>query len=72
MKMLKNGLEVDVSATSRTRIPSPPFTKRVDDLRYAARPPARPAHDPHVEDEAVAVAVVVDEVPGLRKTEKRI
>ena len=70
MKMLKNGLEVDGFATSRTPIPSPPCTKRVDDLRYAARPPVRPAHDPHVEDGAVAVAV--DEVPGLRKTEKRI
>ena len=70
MKMLKNGLEVDASATSRTLIPSPPSTKRVDDLRYAARPPVRPAHDSHVEDGAAAV--VVDEVLGLRKTEKRI
>ena len=72
MKMLKNGLEVDASATSRTLIPSPPSTKRVDDLRCAARPPARPAHDPHVEDGAVAAAAAVGEVPGLRKTEKRI
>ena len=69
MKMLKNGLEVDASAISRTPIPSPPCTKRVDDLRYAARPPARPAHDPHAEDGAVAVAV--DEVPGLRKNRKK-
>ena len=72
MKMLKNGLEVDASATSRIRIQSPPSTKRVDALRYAARPPARPAHDPHdphVEDEAVAEPV--DEVPGLRKQKKR-
>ena len=45
--------------------------KRVDDLRYAVRPPARPVHDPHVEDGAVAVAVAVDEVPGLHK-QKRI
>ena len=72
MKMLKNGLEVDEFATSRILIQSPPSTKRVDDPQYAARPPARPAHDPHVEDGAVAVAVAVDEVPGLRKTEKRI
>ena len=72
MKMLKNGLEVDASATSHIPIPSPPSTKRVDDPQYAARPPVHLAHDPHVEDEAAAVAVAVDEVPGLRKTEKRI
>ena len=74
MKMLKNGLEEDASATSRTPIPSPPSTKRVDDPRCAARPPARPAHGHHAEDGAVAVAaaVAVDEVPVLRKTEKRI
>ena len=74
MKMLKNGLEADASATSRIPIPSPPSTKRVDALRYVARPPARLAHDhhdPHVEDEAVAVAEPVDEVPGLRKQKKR-
>ena len=75
MKMLKNGLEVDAFATSRIPIPSPRSTKRVDVLRYAARPPARPAHDPHAEDEAVAVAVAVDEPvdedTGLCKTEKR-
>ena len=50
------------------------------DLRYVARPPARPTQvhpDPHAEDGAVVVAehvaVVepVDEVPVLRKTEKR-
>ena len=72
MKMLKNGLEADASATSRIPIPSPPSTKRADVLRCAARPPARPAHDPHVEDEAVAVADPVDEVPVLRKQKKDI
>ena len=75
MKMLKNGLEADASATSRIPIPSPPSTKRVDVLRCAARPPARPAHDhhdPHVEDEAVAEDAAVDEVPGLRKQKKGI
>ena len=83
MKMLKNGLEADASATSRIPIPSPPSTKRVDVLRCAARPPARPAHghhDPHAEDGAVAehvaehVAVVepVDEVPVLREQKKDI
>ena len=72
MKMLKNGLEVDGFATSRIPIPSPRSTKRVDVPRYAARPPARPVHDPHAEDGAVAVAEPVDEVTGLRKTEKRI
>ena len=71
MKMLKNGLEVDASATSRILIQSPPSTKRVDVLRYAAPPPARLVPDPHVEDEAVAVAEPVDEVPGLRKQKKR-
>ena len=54
MKMLKNGLEVDGFATSRTPIPSPPSTKRVDVPRYAAPPPARLVPDPHVEDGAVA------------------
>ena len=75
MKMLKNGLEADGFATSRIPIPSPRSTKRVDVLRCAARPPARQAHDhhdPHVEDEAVAVAEPVDEVPGLRKQKKGI
>ena len=74
MKMLKNGLEADASATSRIPIQSPPSTKRGVVLRCAARPPARPAHDPHdphVEDEAVAVAEPVDEVPALRKQKKR-
>ena len=76
MKMLKNGLEADASATSRIPIQSPPSTKRADVLRCAARPPARLAHDhhdPHVEDEAVAVAVAdpVDEVLALRKQKKK-
>ena len=73
MKMLKNELEADGFATSRIPIQSPPSTKRVDALRYAARPPARPAHDPHDPHvEAVAVAEPVDEVPGLRKQKKGI
>ena len=81
MKMLKNGLEADASATSRIPIQSPRSTKRVDVLRCAARPPARPAHghpDPHAEDGAVAVAepvaVVepVDEGPVLREQKKGI
>ena len=75
MKMLKNELEADASATSRIRIQSPPSTKRVDALRCAAHPPARLVHDhhdPHVEDEAVAVAEAVDEVPGLHKQKKGI
>ena len=64
MKMLKNGLEVDAFATSRIPIQSPRSTKRVDVLRCAARPPARPAHghhDPHAEDGAVAEHVAVVE-----------
>ena len=72
MKMLKNGLEVDASVTSRIPIPSPRSTKRVDVPRFAVRPPARPVHDPHAEDGAVAVAEPVDEVTGLRKQKKRI
>ena len=75
MKMLKNGLEADASATLRIPIPSPRSTKRVDVLRCAARPPARLAHDhhdPHAEDGAVAEPVVepVDEVPVLREQKK--
>ena len=57
MKMLKNGLEVDGFATSRTPIPSPPSMKRGVVPRYAARPPEPPAQvhpDHHAEDEAVA------------------
>ena len=71
MKMLKNGLEVDAFAISRIPIQSPRSTKRADVPRCAARPPARPVHDPHAEDEAVAVAEPVDEVTVLRKTEKK-
>ena len=77
MKMLKNGLEVDASVTLRIPIPSPRSMKRVDVLRCAVHPPARPAHghpDPHAEDGAVAVAVAVakpvDEVPVLREQKK--
>ena len=69
MKMLKNGLEVDGFATSRTPIPSPRSTKRGVVPRCAARPPARPAQvhpDHHAEDGAVAEhadgAEPVDEV----------
>ena len=69
MKMLKNGLEVDGFATSRTPIQSPPSTKRGIVPRCAARPPARPAQvhpDHHAEDGAVAEhadgAEPVDEV----------
>ena len=63
MKMLKNGLEVDGFATSRTPIPSPPSMKRGVVPRCAARPPARPAQvhpDHHAEDGAVAVAEHAD------------
>ena len=75
MKMLKNGLEVDASATSRIPIPSPPSTKRVDVLRCAARPPVRPVHDPpdHLAEDgavAVAAAVAVDGVAALREQKK--
>ena len=69
MKMLKNGLEVDGFATSRTPIQSPPSTKREVVPRCAARPPARPVQvhpDHHAEDGAVAEPVdgaePVDEV----------
>ena len=69
MKMLKNGLEVDGFATSRTPIQSPRSTKRVVVPRCAARPPEPPAQvhpDHHAEDGAVAEhadgAEPVDEV----------
>ena len=74
MKMLKNGLEADASATSRIPIPSPPSTKRVDALRCAARPPARLAHGhhgPHVEDGVVTEDAAVDEVPVLCEQSKK-
>ena len=76
MKMLKNGLEVDGFATSRTPIQSPRSTKRVVVPRCAARPPEPPAqvhHAHHAEDgavdgaEPVAVAEPVDEVVVLRE-----
>ena len=63
MKMLKNGLEVDGFATSRTPILSPPSMKRGVVPRCAARPPEPPAQvhpDHHAEDGAVAEPV--DEV----------
>ena len=63
MKMLKNGLEVDGFATSRTPIPSPRYTKRGVVPRCAAHPPEPPAQvhpDHHAEDGAVAVAEPVD------------
>ena len=72
MKMLKNGLEADGSATSRIPILLLQCMKRGDVLRCAAHPPARPAHDPYVEDEAVAEDAAVDEVPGLRKQKKKV
>ena len=81
MKMLKNGLEVDGFATSRTPIQSPRSTKRVVVPRCAARPPEPPVQvhpDHHAEDGAVAVdehvAVVepVDEVAVLREQKKGI
>ena len=66
MKMLNNGLEVDVFATSRTPIPSPRSTKMGEgDPPYAVRPPERPAQvhpDHHAEDGAAAVAEHVDGV----------
>ena len=75
MKMLKNGLEVDAFATSRIPIQSPRSTKRVDVLRCAARPPARPAHghpDLHAEDGAVVAAEPVDGVEVRKQKKKRI
>ena len=63
MKMLKNGLEVDGFATSRTPIQSPRSTKRVVVPRCAAHPPERLVQvhpDHHVEDGAVAVAEHAD------------
>ena len=81
MKMLKNGLEVDGFATSRTPIQSPRSTKRVVVPRCAARPPEPPAQvhpDHHAEDGAVAVAEhadgaePVDEVVVLREQKKGI
>ena len=61
MKMLKNGLEVDGFATSRTPIPSPRSTKMGEgDRRYAAHPPEPAAQvhpDHHAEDGAVAKPV---------------
>ena len=81
MKMLKNGLEVDGFATSRTPILLLQCMKRVVVPRCAARPPEPPAQvhpDHHAEDGAVAVAepvVVVepvDEVAVLREQKKSI
>ena len=63
MKMLKNGLEVDGFATSRTPIQSPRSTKRVVVPRCAARPPEPPVQvhqDHHAEDGAAAVAEHAD------------
>ena len=74
MKMLKNGLEVDGFATSRTPTQSPRSTKRVVVPRCAARPPERPAQvhpDHHAEDGAVAVAVD-EHVDGADAREQRI
>ena len=80
MKMLKNGLEVDGFATSRTPIQSPRSTKRVVVPRCAARPPEPPVQvhlDHHAEDGAVAVVEhadgvePVDEDAVLRKQKKK-
>ena len=63
MKMLKNGLEVDGFATSRTPILLLQCMKRVVVPRCAARPPEPPAQvhpDHHAEDGAVAVAEHAD------------
>ena len=62
MKMLKNGLEADVFATSRIPILSPPCTKREVVPLCAAPPPERPVqvhHHHHAEAEAEAEAVAV-------------
>ena len=75
MKMLKNGHEVDGFATSRTPILLLQCMKRVVVPRCATRPPEPPAQvhpDHHAEAGAVAVAEPVDEVTGLRKTEKKV
>ena len=60
MKMLKNGLEADVFATSRIPIRLPLSTKREVGPRCAAPPPERPVqvhHHHHAEDGAEAAAV---------------
>ena len=71
MKMLNNGLEVDVFATSRTPIPSPRSTKMGEgDRRCAARPPERPVQvhpDHHAEDGAAAVAEHADGVDACEQ-----
>ena len=71
MKMLNNGLEADLFATSRTPIQSPQSTKMEEaDLRYVERPPERPAQvhpDHHAEDGAVAVAEHADGVDAREK-----
>ena len=76
MKMLKNGLEVDGFATSRTPIPSPPSTKRGVVPRCAAHPPEPPAQvhpDHHAEDGAVAEpADGAEPVDGAYAREQRI
>ena len=73
MKMLKNGLEVDGFATSRTPILLLQSMKRVVVPRCAARPPEPPAQvhpDHHAEDGAVVVAEPVDEEAVLHKRYK--
>ena len=71
MKMLNNMLGADVFATSLIPIQSPRSTKMGEvDLRYAARPPERPAqahHDHHAGDGAVAVAEHADGVDAREK-----
>ena len=68
MKMLKNGLEADVFATSRIPILSPPCTKREDTLRCAAPPPERPVQVHRHHAEAVAVA---EAEPGVDAREQK-
>ena len=75
MKMLKNGLEADVFATSRIPIPSPRSTKREVDPRCAAPPPERRVHPHHAEAVAVGVAepvaVAVHEVCEQKRYKTR-
>ena len=80
MKMLKNGLEADVFATSRIPIPSPPCMRMGEDDPLCAAPllePQTQVHRHHAEvvaehvAEHVAVVEPVDEVVVLRKQKKR-
>ena len=75
MKMLKNGLEADVFATSRIPILSPPSMKREVGPPCGAPPPERPAqvhHHHHAEDVAVAVAEPVADVREQKRYKNRV